>query len=319
MCLGIKPIYNSIILSIKCSASILSLQHFSKSISIGKYLHLLFSGSKIYYKWSVKLLKLLVLRLLFLFYSQGGVGIEEHYKSMAKQRYVNTRFWSDNFISELNPLDRYLFLYFLTNEHTNICGIYEVPLKTISFETGLELDMLKKMLNRLKGKVFYINGWVYIKNFAKHQAVNESIKKGIDVEKSRIPQNILSEIEKTDPDVYDRLDTRRNAMKSFAKTSGKIALASIPFAIGSMFQKAYSSPASPTDIIIDTLNFALTLEYLESNFYIKAVASGIIPAGDALNSLTTIRDHENEHVNFLKTAITAAGATPVSFTASTVK
>lgn len=128
-------------------------------------------------------------------------------------------------------------------------------------------------------------------------------------------QNILSEIEKTDPDVYDRLDTRRNVMKNFAKTSGRIALASIPFALGSMFQKAYSSPTAPTDLILDTLNFALTLEYLESNFYIKAVASGIAPSGDAMNALTTIRDHENEHVNFLKTAITAAGGTPVSFTA----
>ena len=128
-------------------------------------------------------------------------------------------------------------------------------------------------------------------------------------------QNIISEIETTDPDVYDRLDTRRNAMKSFAKTSGKIALASIPFALGSMFQKAYASPAAPTDLVLDTLNFALTLEYLESNFYIKAVASGIIPAGDSTTSLTTIRDHENEHVNFLKTAITAAGGTPVMFTA----
>ena len=129
-------------------------------------------------------------------------------------------------------------------------------------------------------------------------------------------QNILTEIEKTDPEVYDRLDTRRNAMKSFAKTSGKIALAAIPFALGSMFQKAYGSPTAPTDVILDTLNFALTLEYLEANFYIKAVASGIIPSGDALNSLTVIRDHENEHVTFLKTAITAAGGTPVSFTAS---
>ena len=128
-------------------------------------------------------------------------------------------------------------------------------------------------------------------------------------------QNILSEIETTDPDVYDRLDTRRNAMRSFAKTSGKIALASIPFALGSMFQKAYASPTAPTDLVLDTLNFALTLEYLESNFYIKAVASGIIPAGDSINSLTTIRDHENEHVNFLKTAISAAGGTPVMFTA----
>ena len=129
-------------------------------------------------------------------------------------------------------------------------------------------------------------------------------------------QNILTEIEKTDPEVYDRLDTRRNAMKSFAKTSGKIALAALPFALGSMFQKAYGSPTAPTDVILDTLNFALTLEYLEANFYIKAVASGIIPSGDALNSLTVIRDHENEHVTFLKTAITAAGGTPVSFTAS---
>lgn len=129
-------------------------------------------------------------------------------------------------------------------------------------------------------------------------------------------QNILTEIEKTDAEVYDRLDTRRNAMKSFAKTSGKIALAALPFALGSMFQKAYASPTAPTDLILDTLNFALTLEYLEANFYIKAVASGIIPSGDALNSLTVIRDHENEHVNFLKTAITAAGGTPVSFTAN---
>lgn len=129
-------------------------------------------------------------------------------------------------------------------------------------------------------------------------------------------QNIISEIEKTDPEIYDRLDTRRTAMKSFAKVSGKIALAALPFALGSMFKKAYGSPTSPTDIVIDTLNFALTLEYLESNFYIQAVNSGMIPAGGALNALTVIRDHENEHVNFLKTAITAAGATPVSFTAA---
>ncbi|MEO5648909.1 MAG: ferritin-like domain-containing protein [Ginsengibacter sp.] len=129
-------------------------------------------------------------------------------------------------------------------------------------------------------------------------------------------QNVISEIEKADPAIYDRLDTRRNAMKEFAKVSGKVALASIPFALGSMFQKAYASPMGPTDLIIDTLNFALTLEYLESEFYKKAVASGIIPSGDALNALTVIRDHEVAHVNFLKTAITAAGATPVSFTAS---
>lgn len=115
---------------------------------------------------------------------------------MAKQRYINTKFWSDNFISELNPLDRYLFLYFLTNEHTNICGIYEEPLKTVSFETGIELDMLKKMLKRLVGKIYYIDGWVYIKNFQKHQNPDSpTIKRGIEVEMSKIPNEIKKKIQ----------------------------------------------------------------------------------------------------------------------------
>ena len=127
-------------------------------------------------------------------------------------------------------------------------------------------------------------------------------------------QNIFSALETTDPEIYDRMDTRRNVMKQFARSSGKIALASIPFALGSMFSKAYATPPPPTgDSIPDTLNFALTLEYLEANFYIKAVESGMFPDAASKKAFTTIRDHENAHVTFLKTTIAAAGFTPVSF------
>lgn len=115
---------------------------------------------------------------------------------MAKRRMIDTRFWSDNFISDLNPLDRYLFLYFLTNEHTNISGIYEVPLKRISDETGIEKDMLLKMIKRLKGKIEYVQGWVAIKNFAKYQSDNESVKKGVENAKKLIPSHILENIDK---------------------------------------------------------------------------------------------------------------------------
>ena len=116
---------------------------------------------------------------------------------MAKYKYrtVTTRFWTDGFISDLNPLDRYLFLYFLTNDHTNISGIYEVPLRTVSFETGLEMDMLKKMFIRLDGKIYYIDGWVYIKNFAKYQASeNPSVQKGIQLALSSVPSKITNKI-----------------------------------------------------------------------------------------------------------------------------
>ncbi len=130
-------------------------------------------------------------------------------------------------------------------------------------------------------------------------------------------QNIINEIEKVDPEVYDRLNGRRNAMKNFASFSGKVALAALPIALGSMFKKAYGKGSGVTGLIDDTLNFALTLEYLEANFYIKGVGTaGLIPAGPGVGALTTIRDHENAHVTFLRTAITALGATPVTFTAA---
>lgn len=117
---------------------------------------------------------------------------------MAKNRMINTRFWSDGFIIDLNPLDRYLFLYLLTNEHTNICGIYELPLKRIADETGIEKDMVSKMLTRFSGKIQYIDGWVYIKNFSKHQSDNLSVKKGVDNARKLVPHEILNKIAKLD-------------------------------------------------------------------------------------------------------------------------
>ncbi|MFT3936568.1 MAG: ferritin-like domain-containing protein [Chitinophagaceae bacterium] len=125
--------------------------------------------------------------------------------------------------------------------------------------------------------------------------------------------NILKEIEKVDGDVYDRLDTRRAAMKSFANIGGKIALAAVPLALGSMFQKAYAGTTGVADSVTDILNYALTLEYLEAEFYATGVSSsGLIPAGDTTTGIQLIAKHEAEHVSFLKTAITAAGGTPVA-------
>ena len=124
--------------------------------------------------------------------------------------------------------------------------------------------------------------------------------------------NIVNEIEKTDPEIYERLDGRREALKRFTGFAGKVAAVSLPLMLGSMFKKAYGQS---TTAIVDVLNFALTLEFLESEFYKKAVASGIIPAAD-LPGFTLIRDHEVAHVSALKQTITALGGTPVNYTAA---
>ena len=60
------------------------------------------------------------------------------------------------------------------------------------------------------------------------------------------------------------------------------------------------------------LNYAYALEQLEAAFYLYAAAnpySGISSAEQAI--LNDIRDHEVIHRDFFKTALTAAGATPI--------
>lgn len=120
--------------------------------------------------------------------------------------------------------------------------------------------------------------------------------------------NIIEEIEKVDPDFQDRISPRRAAIKNMTSFGSKVAVAAMPFALGSLFKKAYGATTSS---VLDVLNFALTLEYLESTFYdIGVRTSGLIPA-DQMAYIADIQDDENKHVKFLQSAITGAGGTPV--------
>jgi rubrerythrin len=129
-------------------------------------------------------------------------------------------------------------------------------------------------------------------------------------------QNIINEIEKVDPEVYDRLDSRRKVMHRFSFIGKTLALAALPSAIGSMFKKAYGQT---TDDIKDVLLFAYLLENLEAEFYKRVVntfAAIGVPGGAPQAALTTIRDHEVAHVNFLKTVLNSLNVTTPTYTAA---
>jgi glutamine cyclotransferase len=68
-----------------------------------------------------------------------------------------------------------------------------------------------------------------------------------------------------------------------------------------------SALAASTDV--DILNFALTLEYLETAFYEKGKTVGL--SGQAKSLAKSFGDEEAEHVAALMKAITASGGKPV--------
>jgi len=114
--------------------------------------------------------------------------------------------------------------------------------------------------------------------------------------------NILEEIEKADPDFHDRINPRRAAIKNITNFGSKIAVTALPFAMRTIFQKAYGQtlPQSVTNI----LNFALKLEFLESAFYTQGLAAkSLVPTGGDTTAITTMSTQKKAHVVFLQTTL----------------
>lgn len=117
---------------------------------------------------------------------------------MAKQRMVNTRFWSDPFVQSLTIEEKLFYLYLITNEHTEINGAYEISLKTMSAETDIPVDRLSDILIKLSstGKVAYKDDYVILFNFSKYQGKAPGVLKGIEIANAKLPQAIKETLER---------------------------------------------------------------------------------------------------------------------------
>lgn len=120
-------------------------------------------------------------------------------------------------------------------------------------------------------------------------------------------------VESIDPEIMQTVVTRREAIAKGASVSAGVAamlaLGSVPIAIGALSKDAYGQ--TPSDVL-DVLQFALLLEYLESDFYTRGLAAtGLIPAADR-PIFEAISAHENVHVTTIQGLITAKGSTPIA-------
>jgi len=133
----------------------------------------------------------------------------------------------------------------------------------------------------------------------------------------------------------DSIISNRLSRRRFLATAGSAATASLVIGCGDDSPAPPTTPTTPTNPTItdaDVLNFALNLEYLEAEFYLRAATGSGLSSTDAggtsagsvtggtqvMFSSTAIANYANEiaqdelnHVRYLRSALTAAGATPV--------
>lgn len=114
---------------------------------------------------------------------------------MSTQRYISTSFWDDKWIRSLDPSERYLYMYLLTNTLTTISGIYRITLDRIAYDTGYDERTLAPMLDRFQkaGKASHFEGeYMILPSWPKHQRweQKETIKKGIILDLKTIPERV---------------------------------------------------------------------------------------------------------------------------------
>lgn len=70
---------------------------------------------------------------------------------MAIYRNVSLSFWEDNkIVDNFTYKDKYFLLYLLTNPHTNLIGCYEVSIRQMSNELGLDKSEVEELLTRME-------------------------------------------------------------------------------------------------------------------------------------------------------------------------
>lgn len=112
-----------------------------------------------------------------------------------------------------------------------------------------------------------------------------------------------------DPELKTRIVDRRDLFRSVAMKLG--AVASAPIVLAAVSTQAFPE-GLPADVA-EVLNFALTLEYLEDEFYQKALAQSGLINKEFVAVFQQIGKHETEHVALLKGALGSAAVAKPEF------
>ena len=120
---------------------------------------------------------------------------------MATQRYISTSFWDDEWIQTLDPSEKLLYLYLMTNPLTNIAGVYKITDRRIGFDTGFNLDTIRHIFSKFEkaGKAFRYNEYIVLPSWPKHQEYTKrnKIRDGIISQLQELPEDMIGFLVRT--------------------------------------------------------------------------------------------------------------------------
>lgn len=119
--------------------------------------------------------------------------------------------------------------------------------------------------------------------------------------------NILKFLESfTNENMIGGKGSRRESFSQFGQLGKNLALAAVPFGLAAASTRSYAGAFAEPSNPVQALQLALTLEYLEKEFYILGLESGVIPTGGRDEKVfMQISAHETDHVTFLMAGLGA--------------
>lgn len=131
--------------------------------------------------------------------------------------------------------------------------------------------------------------------------------------------NILKLLDRlSDDSFFTRQTSRSETLSDISAFGKKAAVAAVPLGLAGLMTTSVKAQTATDNVpgnamknaLTDALQLALTLEYLEDEYYKLGLNAGtLIPTADR-TVFMQISKHEAAHVAFLKTTLTSLGATP---------
>lgn len=124
-------------------------------------------------------------------------------------------------------------------------------------------------------------------------------------------------IEAHDPEIAARLESRHEELRAGASTSSAVKagmmMGSATIAMAAVASDVYGQGTALPSHVASVLNFALTLEYLEAEFYVRGVGTPNLIPRDMFNVFDQIRKHEVAHVALLQGVLGSVQVAKPSF------